>query len=174
MTASWIRHLDGQLRCCLPALTAVIAVMLDVVPVPAAGAGRTGPLSVLCVVGFWSVYRPDLMPVALVFAIGLFADALNGLPLGLTPLMLILVHTLIVAQQRWFLARSFTVVWACFAALAAAALLLRWLLMSLWAAHLFRFTPSLFELLATIVLYPPTTLALSWLHRRIPRFIYAS
>lgn len=173
MTSGWLRQTDAQLRCCLPVLVALLAVMIDLVPIPAAGAGRTGPLSVLCVIGFWSVYRPDLVPAAAVFGIGLVADALNGLPFGLTSLMLILVHTLVVAQQRFFLARSFPVVWACFAVLASGALLLRWLLMSLWAGYLFRLTPTLFELLATIVLYPPVTLVLGWLHRRIPRFIYA-
>ena len=173
MTASWFRHLDAQLRCCLPAITVLAAVLIDQIPIPGQGVGRTGPLALLCVVTFWSIYRPDLLPVPAVFAAGFLADALAGLPFGLTSLTLILVRLLVVGQQRFLLARSFPVIWACFAVLASGALLVRWLLMSIWAGHLFGVVPSLFELLATIVAYPLLSLALGWLHNRVPRFIYA-
>lgn len=173
MTLGWFRHLDAQFRCFLPAITAVLALLIDQIPIPGEGVGRTGPLALLCVVTFWSIYRPDLLPVPAVFAAGFVTDALAGLPLGLTSLTLILIRMVVVGQQRFFVARSFPVVWACFGVMATAAILFRWLLMSIWAGHVFRFTPSLFELLATFVAYPLVSLALGWIHNRVPRFIYA-
>lgn len=173
MTAAWFRHLDAQLRCCLPAITLLAALLIDQVPIPGEGVGRTGPLALLGVATFWSIYRPDLLPVPVVFVAGLVADALAGLPFGLTSLVLILVRAIVVGQQRFFLARSFPVVWACFTILATGALLLRWLLMSIWAGHLFGLVPSAFELVATIVAYPLLSLPLGWLHNRVPRFVYA-
>ena len=51
---------------------------------------------------FWSLYRPDLFGAGAAFAIGLAHDALAGLPLGLTSLVLLLVRHLVVVQQRFF------------------------------------------------------------------------
>jgi len=100
-------------------------------------------------------------------------DALTGLPLGVTAIMLLLVRNLLVTQQRFFLARSFPVIWACFLLLAPVALMFRWLLVSLWWGTLFPFPPVMIELLLTLALYPLASWLLGRLHSRIPRVIHA-
>ena len=82
--------------------------------------GRPDLVRDLCVVYFWSLYRPDLFTPSAAFVAGLIYDALAGLPLGLTSLALLLVRSLMVTQQRFFLARSFPVIWFCFLLLAPA------------------------------------------------------
>ncbi len=142
----WLRQLDAQLRALVPFGSALLAVLFDVAPLVGSGPAGLTSFATLCVVYFWSLYRPDLFPASAAFVAGLVYDALAGLPLGLTSLVLLLVRNLMVTQQRFFLARSFPVIWFCFLLLAPAVELARWLLSSLWWGHLFGLQPALLEL----------------------------
>lgn len=170
---AWLNQLDAQLRSLVPAATALFAVMIDALPLGGPGFESVATFSTLCVVYFWSLYRPDLLTTMTAFVIGLVYDALTGLPLGSTPLVLLLVRNLMVTQQRFFLARSFPVIWACFVLLVPVALLVRWLVVSLWFGFLFPIAPVMVELGLTLALYPPVSWLLGRLHSRIPRLIYA-
>ena len=173
---SWLRlrQLDAHLRALLPLATAGLAALVDVVPLLGSGAASLTSFSTLCVVFFWSLYRPDLLTPAAAFLVGLIHDGLAGLPLGLTSLLLLLVRQLVVTQQRFFLPRSFPVIWFCFLLVAPAACLARWLLACLWWGELLPARPALFELALTVALYPPVSWALSQVHNRVPRAIHAS
>jgi rod shape-determining protein MreD len=170
----WVRQLDARLRALAPFAVAAFAVLIDALPLLGLGPWGLTPFSTLCVVYFWSLYRPDLFSALAAFSTGIVYDALAGLPLGLTALMLLLVRQLVVVQQRFFLARSFPVVWFCFLLLAPAAEIARWLLMSLWSGRLFGLKPVLLSLLLTMALYPLVSLLLTRVHNRIPRLIDAS
>jgi rod shape-determining protein MreD len=170
----WVRQLDARLRALAPLAVALAAVLLDVLPFLGLGPWGITPFSTLCVVYFWSLYRPDLFGAAAAFSTGIVYDALAGLPLGLTALILLLVRQLVVVQQRFFLARSFPVVWCCFLLLAPAVEIARWLLVSLWWGRLFALAPVLLSLLLTIALYPLASLLLTRIHNTIPRLADAS
>jgi rod shape-determining protein MreD len=170
----WLRQLDAHLRALLPLATAGLAALVDVVPLLGSGAASLTSFSTLCVVFFWSLYRPDLLTPAAAFLVGLIHDGLAGLPLGLTSLLLLLVRHLVVTQQRFFLPRSFPVIWFCFLFVASAACLVRWLLACLWWGEILPARPALFELALTIALYPPISWALSQVHNRVPRVFHAS
>lgn len=174
MTWLWLRQLDAQLRTLVPFATALIAVLLDVAPFLGAGPASLTSFATLCAVYFWSLYRPDLFTSSAAFLTGIAYDALAGLPLGLTSLALLLVRNLMVVQQRFFLARSFPVVWSCFVLLVPAVEVARWLLSSLWWGHLFALRPALFEVLLTIALYPLVSWLLTRVHNQIPKVIHAS
>jgi rod shape-determining protein MreD len=174
MSGQWSRQLDVYLRCLAPSATALLAVLLDLLPLPGAGLERVTSFSTLGVVYFWSLYRPDLFTNSAAFATGVIYDALAGLPLGLSSLLLLLVRNLMVTQQRFFVARSFPVIWCCFVLLALAALALRWALSCLWWGHLFAAQPMVFELLLTLALYPVATLLLARAHNVISRTADAS
>jgi rod shape-determining protein MreD len=170
----WLRQLDAQLRSLAPFATGILAALIDVIPMIGLGARGVTPFSTLCVVYFWGLYRPDLFTAPAAFLTGLVYDALAGLPLGLTSLVLLLVRHLVVVQQRFFLARSFPVIWCCFVLLAPAAELARWGLACLWWGRWFALRPTAVSLLLTVAMYPVISLLLSRMHNRIPRLIYAS
>jgi rod shape-determining protein MreD len=174
MRADWLHRLDERLRALVPLATALLAVMADALPLVHVGRAGVTPLATICVAFFWSLYRPDLFGAGTAFATGLAHDALAGLPLGLSSLALLLVRSLMVVQQRFFLARSFPVIWCCFVLLAPAVEAARWLLTSLWWGHLFALRPALLELLLTIALYPAASWLLGRIHNQIPRLIHAS
>ncbi len=174
MTWLWLRQLDAQLRVVVPFLTALIAVLIDVAPLAGSGPAGLTSFSTLGVAYFWSLYRPDLFTPAAAFLTGLVYDGLAGLPLGLTSLTLLLVRNLMIVQQRFFLARSFPVIWSCFLVLAPVIEVARWLLSSLWWGHVFALRPMLLELAVTMALYPAASWLLTRLHNQIPRVLHAS
>lgn len=167
-----IRHLDAWLRALVPFAVAIVAVVIDVLPLLGLGPWGLTPFTTLCVVYFWSMYRPDLFTAGAAFATGIVYDALAGLPLGAAALMLLLVRQMVVVQQRFFLARSFLVVWFCFLLLAPAIEIARWLLLSLWWGRLFAFQPVVLSLLLTIALYPLASVLLTRIHNGIPRLAH--
>ena len=173
MTLLGIRQVDARLRTLVPVAVAIGAVLIDVLPLLGLGPWGLTPFSTLCVAYFWSLYRPDLFSAAAAFATGIVYDALSGLPLGATALMLLLVRQVVVVQQRFFLAHSFAVVWFCFLLLAPAIEIARWLLLSLWWGRLFALQPVILSLLLTIALYPLTSLLLTRVHNAIPRLAHA-
>ena len=169
----WLRQLDARLRLLLPFASAVCAVLIDVLPLLGLGPWGLTPFSTLCVVYFWSLYRPDLFGTLAAFATGMVYDALAGLPLGLTALILILARQLVIVQRRFFVARSFLVVLSCFLLLAPAVEIARWLLACVWWGRLFPFQPIALSLLLTMALYPIASVLLTRVDSRIPRLIHA-
>jgi len=170
----WLRELDARLRLLAPFVLALCAALVDVLPWHGLGAWGLPPFSMLCVVYFWSLYRPDLFGPLAAFASGIAYDALAGLPLGLSALVLLLARQLVVVQHRFFVARSFLVVWSCFALLAPAVELARWLLACVWWGRLFALQPSFLSLLLTVALYPLISLLLTPVHNQIPRLAHAA
>lgn len=174
MSPPWLRQLDTRTRSLLPFASALLAIQIDLLPFPGgSGQGGVSSFVTLAVVYFWSLHRPDLFPPIAAFASGLVYDALAGLPPGVTSLLLLLVRSLMASQQRFFVARSFLVVWACFVLLAPLALLARWLVVSAWWGHLFPLPPLLLEMGLTLMLYPLASWLLGPVHNRIPRMIHA-
>jgi rod shape-determining protein MreD len=174
MIDGWLHRLDARLLALLPLATALLAVLADVLPLLHVGPASVTPLATLCVAFFWSLHRPDLFGAGAAFATGFAYDALTGLPLGLTSFVLLLVRHVVVVQQRFFVARSFPVIWCCFMLLACAALALRWILSCLWWGRMFAVQPMVFELLLTLALYPLATLLLAQAHHAIPKTLDAS
>jgi rod shape-determining protein MreD len=171
---TWLHWLDVRLRALVPLATALLAVLVDLLPLLHVGPASVTPLAALCVAFFWCLYRPDLFGAGAAFATGLAHDALAGLPLGLTSLALLLVRHVVVVQQRFVVTRSFPVIWCCFLLLALAALALRWAVSCLWWGRLFAPQPIIFELLLTLALYPLAALLLARVHNWIPRTLDAS
>ena len=77
------------------------------------------PALPLIAVFYWTLYRPDLMPPVAAFVIGLLQDILGGLPLGVSACVLVGVHAAVNTQRRFFIGKSFAVVWLGFALVSA-------------------------------------------------------
>ncbi len=149
---------ERRLRGALPVVLALLAVLVDLAPRPAGGGGGLAPFSTLAVVYFWSVYRPDLMTAAAVFAVGLVYDVLSGQPLAGTALALLLGRGALIARRRFFDAKSFSVIWALFLLWAPAVELVRYVAAAGLLGALVDPRPLVVQCALTVALYP----ALSW------------
>lgn len=154
----------------LPPLTGLVAALLDLLPLPDAAPRSLAPFLTVCVVYFWTVYRPDLLPPLAVFVVGVAIDAVGGLPLGLSALCLLIARALLMPSQRFLLRQPFPVVWDGFVLFMLVVAGLRWLLASLFWGRAFPLEPSLLEAALTFACYPP----IGWLLARLQRRLVAA
>lgn len=158
----------------LPLLTALLAVGLDVLPLPTAAPDGVAPLLTLAVLFYWTLWEPELMTPFRTFVVGLLLDLLAGMPLGLSATAFLAARLVLAPSQRFLRAQPFVVIWLCFATTAAVVELLRWALASMWWTHLFSPTPVVDELLLTVAVYPLVSWLLSAVRVRLPRPRYGN
>ena len=157
----------GLINRLMPTLTAVTCVIASVVPAHLPSFVTLTPAFTLMAVYYWTLHRPDLLPFAAVFGIGLLADLLEGAPLGVSPLVLLLAYALVLSQREHLLARSFTVIWMGFLALAAAAAALEWGVVSLFYGMLLDARAFVFQGVLTVAAYPVVSYLLARAQRML-------
>ncbi len=156
------RHLERGLRGLTPLALTLALVLLAVLPLPLREFTAVTPGLTLMSVYYWSIYRPDRLPLAATFAVGVVQDALAGTPLGLSALVRIRVQEVVVSQRRFFHGKNFLVEWWGFILVAPAAVAAGWALTSIYFGVVVPPRPLGFQLLLTISLYP----CLAWLFAR--------
>lgn len=163
------QQLDMVARQSLPFLLALSVVLVSVVPLQIPSFSQVMPWLALVAVYYWSAHRPDLLPAGAVFAVGVFHDLVAGTVLGVGALILVLVHAAVVSQRRFFMSRSFLVIWFGFVLIAAGAMALAWLINAVVAGVLLDPRPAVFQLLTTIAAYPLLGWVFAWVQRGILR-----
>lgn len=154
MRTELAHQLDLAARKLFPFAFSVLLVVLSVVPLPLPAYGLVAPAFGLMAVYYWAIHRPDLLPAAAVFVLGLLEDILSGAPTGLNTLVLLLVYAVMRNQRRPFLGKPFAVMWFGFFVVAPAAIFAEWLFASVLAGRLIPADTALVRLLLTLALYP--------------------
>ena len=165
MKPSALQRLDLSVRQSLPVVLTLLLTVFSVVPVRLPGAASLTPDFVLIAVFYWTVHRPDLMRLWTVFVIGLLGDVLSGTPLGVHPLVLVLVHAAIISQHKVFRGASFGMVWCAFSLIAPAAHIVGAVIAFGASGALPEMSLFFLRLVLTIGFYP----ALAWLLGRAQR-----
>lgn len=163
MTDGLSQKLDRIARNIVPGLLTLILVMMSAVPFYIPGYAPVAANWALMAVFYWAVYRPELMPNTVVFALGLFLDILVGTPPGMNALVLVLVRASVVTQARMFRGTSFVVLWWGFGVVAICAALVIWLLSAGLSMTMLSLQPVLFQAALTTALFP----FLVWVQARI-------
>lgn len=162
-----LRRADNAIGRLLPVATLCCAALLSILPVHIPGYVALVPAFTLMATYHWTVYRPDLLPVTAVFAVGLAEDLLAGAPLGVTPLVLLLARAAVLRRRRYFVGRPFPFVWSGFTILTAAALGSLWALHCLFALALIDFRSTVFRAVLTISLFPAASFLLGRSQRAV-------
>jgi rod shape-determining protein MreD len=144
----------GLINRLMPMLTTVVCVLVSVVPAHLPAFTAVTPAFALMAIYHWTLYRPDLLPFGAVFAVGLLLDMLTGAPLGISSLVLLLAHALVLTQREHLLMRRFTVVWVGFLVVVAAAAVVQWVVVSLFYGMLLDVRAFLFQGVLTVATYP--------------------
>lgn len=153
----------------VPGTTTLLFALLSLLPFHVPGLGSIAPSFALMAVFHWTVYRPDLLPLTVVFFAGLLLDLLNGTPyVGLSALALLLVRTGVLSQRRVFSHRPFAVLWLGFFGAAAAAFALEWAFVSLMQVQTMALRPFIFQTLITAACFPIGSYILALAHRAMP------
>lgn len=162
-----LQRLDLTLRCVTPFTITLLLALMPMLPLHMPEATDLVPAFTLMSVFYWSVYRPDLMPASAVFAIGMIQDFASGAPLGITSLILLGTHGIVLGQRRLFVGKPFAMAWWGFMLTAAAATLVSWLLASLLAGEPLALAQPMMQFVASLTVFP----LLAWFfvrtHRRV-------
>ena len=150
----WGANLKRQAVSLLPLLSGLVLVLVTATPLYLGHVGDVAPRLGVTAVIFWTAYRPDLFGYASAFLLGLVADLMTGLPLGLTALVLVMVRYGVVTRRRYFLRKAFHIVWAEYALVVMAAVVVHWLLAALYLWSYPGLLVYVFQVLLTVALFP--------------------
>jgi rod shape-determining protein MreD len=159
------QRVDTAAREAAPAMLTLVLILVGIVPLRLPQFAAIVPSFALMSVYYWTMYRAELMPAAVVLALGAFQDIVGGGPLGVGAFVLLATHGAVLTQRRVLMRRPFAVGWFGFTVVALGAFALNWLIMA--ALHLALFNPLAagMQYLMTVALYPPVAWALLALHR---------
>jgi len=147
-------QINRILRGSIPFWLSLFLVLLSVVPLRINGFASVTPSFLTIAVFYWSLHRPYLMPAPLVFALGVLLDILTGAPMGLSSLMLLLVHGIATSQRQVFVGKDFLLAWWGYLLVGTGIAFLSWCFASLLSLTLIPITPLLVQLLLTILVFP--------------------
>ncbi len=165
MTLGHWHRMDVLARQLTPSMFTLALVFINVVPLHMPDFSRVAPLLPLMAVYHWAIFRPRLLPAYAVFLIGLFQDILTGVPIGLNALVFLVVYGAVLTQKRFFLGKSFFILWLGFSVIAAGAAAVSWVGVSLLNVSLIEPRTVIFQYLMTIGFFP----AVAWLFLRWQR-----
>lgn len=148
------QRLDHAARGLIPLATALILMLLGLIPWHVPDLGTVAPPLAMMAVFYWSIHRPDLMTAPKAFTIGLFQDLLTG-PLGVNALVMLLVQGGCASQQKFFHGKTFMVSWWGFALVALPSVLLSWALASALLGAMVPIWPTTILYGLTVGLFPP-------------------
>ncbi|MDE2229491.1 MAG: rod shape-determining protein MreD [Alphaproteobacteria bacterium] len=169
MSYSWHRDYFGFVARMVPGTTTILFTLMSLLPFHVPSFGSIAPSFALMAVFHWTVYRPDLLPLGVVFLAGLLLDLLNGTPyVGLSALVLLLVRTGVLSQRRVFSRRPFSVLWLGFLGVAIGAFVFEWAFVSLMQVHFMVPRSFVFQTLVTAACFPIGSYVLALAHRAMP------
>ena len=150
----WGASLKRRTASFLPLVSGVALVLVTATPLYFGHVGDVAPRLGVTAVIFWTVYRPDLFGYGSAFCLGIVADLVTGLPLGITALVLVMVRYGVFTRRRYFLRKSFHIVWAEYALVVIAAVVIDWMLAALYLWSYPGLLVHVFQVLLTVALFP--------------------
>lgn len=148
-----------------PFLCGFLAVAIANMPVSLLGGIVPPPLLALMPVYFWCLVRPDLMPPAVAFAIGVMEDLFSGGPPGVWAASFIAAYALVDRQRDTFAGLSGIGAILGFAVAMLVASITAYIIVSIYYGMLPPISPIIIEIAVSVLFYIPTVAVLSWIHR---------
>ncbi len=103
------------IRLFLPQAVAILLLILSSVPIDVAGASAFFPAVDIMVIYYWSSYRPSALPAWFVFILGIFRDSIEGLTLGVSSCVYLLIKFIVVSSRGLYRKENFLIIWQGFA-----------------------------------------------------------
>ena len=154
MTGGFWGKIDQAGRNIAPLAVTVALMLVGMAPLHLPNYAAIAPALPLMALYYWVIHRPDLLRPSLAFGLGLLQDLLSGTPLGMTPMIYVLVYWGVLTQRRFFLGTSFAMLWFGFTLIAFGAAFVGWLAYSILNLRLLSPDPALMQAVMTVVLFP--------------------
>jgi rod shape-determining protein MreD len=167
MTGTVLTRAAVTARVVAPVMVTLLMTMLAAIPIGIPNSLAIEPMVALLPVYYWSVYRPDLMPIGAAFLIGLFVDLLIAAPMGLSAALLAVVQWVTAGQHKVLVGKGFWVVWLGYVVISAGALLLYWVAYCIFVQQAVNPLPLVLGYLLGLVAYPALSHMFGRLHQRL-------
>jgi len=138
----------------LPAIITTLLTLIYLASKHISGLNHFMPALPIIPIFYWGMMQARDMPYWFVFSVGLLLDAVMGIPLGLTSLLLIFFLLLVHAQRKYFHKEGFVIKWGYFAILLATVSAANWVLLSFFILHSEPLLPAAIQWFLTMCLYP--------------------
>ncbi len=134
-------------------LIAIFFVTFNISDIKIAGFSKLVPLFDVMMVFYFAIFR-QVFFVWFLFLLGIWSDALNGVALGITPLLYIgLTKLFIILNQKLMIRDNFKQIWKQFAAFCFCFLTLKWALLSIFGKGSYSFTTIFVQFILTSCIY---------------------
>ncbi len=153
-----------MIRISAPGMLALFLVVVTSVNYQNAAFTKMPPFIMTMAVFYWGLYWPISMPRWFVFLLGMFHDAMHGMPIGVSSLVLILVVTILNAQRRHLIKENFYVSWLAFVLTVSIVAAYHWFMHSIYFGILFWSDTIWMQLLVTFLFYPVVHKLFNLLH----------
>ncbi len=136
-------------------LVSLLFAMFNILQIDISGFSRALPMLDIMAIYYFGVFNP-IFSVWFIFIMGVFADALNSNPLGLSSVVyILLVRLFLIANKRLVIRENFIQILQQFAAFVTLSLLLKWIILSLYYESFYNISILLVQLIITSVFYVP-------------------
>lgn len=137
-----------------PFMSTVFCILLTMVPFGLSTGYLAPPSFALIAIFIWILVRPDLMPPAAVFTLGILQDLFWGGPVGLWGAVFLIVWAFTISQRRFLEGRGFGLTWAAFGVVAIGSSILAWIIASVFYGVLMPVIPILSLTVLSFAIYP--------------------
>ena len=115
---------------------------------------------------FWQSQRPDAFNVISAFILGLFADVLGGVPLGINIMTFLVLYLLSAQCSQRFNVKRFSYSWLLFSGIILITILLKATLISIFYRQFVPLTSLTMEWLLTVALFPLMVRIFIWVEKQ--------
>lgn len=115
---------------------------------------------------FWQSQRPDAFKLLSAFILGILADVLGGVPVGVNIMSFMVLYLVSAQLSAYFNIQKFLYSWLLFILATFLTFLFKSLTVSIFYRKLIPLNYLLFEFLLTIALYPLWARSYMWIERR--------
>ncbi len=134
-------------------LVAILFAMFNILDIKIAGFSKIFPLFDAMIIFYFAIFN-QVFSLWFIFLLGIFNDSLNGNPLGLTPLIYILLIELFkVINQRFIVREEFMQIFYQFILFLFCLLFLKWAVLSLYNQAFYNITILIIQLILSSCFY---------------------
>lgn len=150
-------------------LLAILLIVINLSSVEIAGFTRVLPLFDLMIIFYFAIFK-RVFAIWFIFLLGVWGDALSGLPLGLSSICYIFaVKTFSALNHKLIIRENFVQIWQQFLAFSLMFLLLKWSLVSIFAGSLYSIINPTIQFILTGILYVLIHRVFDYLSEKIAR-----
>ena len=150
----------------LPLVTSIAFLLLAYVPINFSLFYNIRPDFGLMCIYFWMLHRPDLIGIGTIVVMGMVCIIISSSVVGASLIAYLVMYVLMYNFQKLFNAKPFVVIWYGFMALSFVAVLVKWLVASVYHNTFLPLPILMLGYLIGIVMYPLVAVVLAFIQNR--------